>query len=909
MPALREWLRRLWGTLRPHARDREMEEELKLHLDLAGEAMQRRGAAAREAQRTARIAAGGMAQVMEELRDQRGVPWLDELARNVRHAFRLLRRSPAFTVVSLLTLSLGIGATSAIFSLFNQLLLRPLPVLESSRLVNLGAPGPKPGTTTCNQSGDCEQVFSFAMFRDLERVQTVFTGIAAHRSAGANLAFGGQTISGRALLVSGGYFPVLAIQPALGRLLGPGDDSAPGDSPVVVLSHAFWQSHFAGSPNVLNQTMVVNGAPMTIVGVAPAGFEGTTIGPKPHVFVPITLREPVNPFSRNFDNRRSYWVYLFARLKPGVSIQQARTSLNGPYHAILNDLEAGLQKGLSDQTMARFKARTILVQPGSRGQWGGEADATPPLTLLLGVTALVLLIACANIANLLLARSAARAGEISVRVAIGATRRHIVTQLLIESCTLALFGGIGGIAVAHWTLGVIGRFIPAQAADLIEVRLDPVVLIFTAVLAFGTGLLFGLFPAIYCSRIDVAPALKGQSDQQSGARGASRFRTLLATTQIALATLLLVSAGLFTKSLVNISRVELGLKAENVVGFRVSPRLNGYDSSRSRELFERMESELRALPGITSASGSLVQILASSNWGGSVSVEGFTTGPDTDTNSQYNEVGPGYFHTLGIPLVAGREFRESDALDAPKVVIVNQAFVRKFDLGAGAVGKRVGNRDEALDSEIVGVVRDAKYSEVKREIPPQYFRPYRQNKELGALNFYVRTAVNPTQTLSEIPTLVARLDPNLPVEFPTTLVQQVRENMFLDLFVSVLSAAFACLATLLAAIGLYGVLACTVAQRTREIGLRVALGATPRRVRAMILRQVAVMVLVGSTIGLVVAALLGRLAESMLYQLKGSDPGVLVAAGASLALVALGAGFIPAYRASRIDPMRALRYE
>ena len=908
MPTVLEWLRRLWGTLRPHARDREMEAELRLHLDLAGEEMQRRGAAAREAERTARMAAGGVAQVMEELRDQRGVPWLDDLARNVRHAFRLLRRSRAFTVISLLTLALGIGATSAIFSLFNQLLLRPLPVPESNRLVSLGAPGPKPGSSSCNQSGSCEQVFSFAMFRDLERVQTVFTGIAAHRSAAANLAFGGQTISGRELLVSGSYFPVLAIQPALGRLLGPGDDRAPGESPVVVLSHAFWQSHFAGSPSALNQTMLVNGVPMTIVGVAPAGFDGTTLGVKPHVFVPITMREPVNPFSRGFGNRRSYWVYLFARLKPGVSIGQARASLAGPYHAVVNDVEAALQKGLSDQTMTRFRARTILVQPGARGQWGGEAGATPPLTLLLGVTALVLLIACANIANLLLARSAARAGEMAVRVAMGATRRNIVAQMLIESCTLAVLGGIGGLVVAQWTLALIARAVPAQAADLIEVRLDPIVLMFAAALALGTGLLFGLFPALYCSRTDMAPALKGQSDRQSGGRGAARFRTLLATTQIALATMLLVSAGLFTKSLVNITRVHLGMKAENVVGFSVSPKLNGYDSSRSRELFERMENELGALPGVTNASGSLVQILSSSNWGNAVSVEGFTAGPDTDTNSQYNEIGPGYFQTLGIPLVAGREFRESDALDAPKVVIVNQAFARKFNL-SDAVGRRIGNRDEALDSEIVGVVQDAKYSEVKGEIPPQYFRPYRQSKDLGALNFYVRTALNPKQTLSAIPPLVARLDPNLPVEFPTTLVQQVRENMFLDLFVGVLSSAFACLATLLAAIGLYGVLACTVAQRTREIGLRVALGATPRRVRAMILRQVGVMVVIGSPIGLAAAAWLGRLAESMLYQLKGSDPGVLMAAGAALALVSLGAGFIPAYRASRIDPMRALRYE
>jgi predicted permease len=828
---------------------------------------------------------------------------------NIRLAICSLIKTPFVTFVAILSLALGIGATSAIFSLFNQLLLRPLPVPEPTRLVNLGAPGPKPGSNSCSQSGNCDRVFSFSMFRDLERAQTVFTGIAAHRVVGANMAFSGQTLNGEALLVSGSYFPVLGLQPALGRLIGPSDDRAPGESPVVVLSYTFWRDRFGASPNVLDQSMIVNGAPMTIIGVAPAGFDSTTIGVNPKVFVPITLREPVNPYSKGFEDRRSYWAYLFARLKPGVSIEEARTSLNGQYHAIINDVEAALQKAMSDQTMARFRAKPVLVEPGSRGQWGGETDAKPSLLLLLGVTALVLLIACANIANLLLARSAARAAEMSVRVAIGAGRRHLVAQLLTEACTLAVLGGISGLFVARWTLGLISLLVPQQAAALIELRLDPVVLIFAATLTIGTGLLFGLFPAIHSSRPDVVSALKGQAGQLSGARAAARFRALLATAQIALATLLLVSAGLFTKSLFNVSRVDLGLKTDNLIGFGVSPALNGYSSERSRELFERLEDELRALPGVVDASGSSVQILAGNNWGSNVSVEGFDAGPDTDTRSQYNEVGPNYFRTLGIPVLAGREFTRSDALSVPKVVIVNQAFARKFNLGPDVVGKHIGNRNEKLDSEIVGLVQDAKYSEVKREIPPQFFRPYRQDKDLGFLNFYVRTALDPKQLLSSIPPLVARLDPNLPVENLRTMPQQVRENMFLDRFISVLSSAFACLATLLAASGLYGVLAYTVTLRTREIGLRIALGAAPSRVRAMILRQVATMAIIGSAIGLAAAVWLGRLAESMLYQLKGWDPSVLAAAGMALMLVALGAGFLPAYRASRIDPMRALRYE
>jgi predicted permease len=828
---------------------------------------------------------------------------------NVKLALRTLIRTPFVSVVAILSLALGIGATSAIFSLFNQFLLRPLPVTDPSRLVNLGAPGPKPGNNSCNQSGDCQQVFSVPMFRDLARMQTVFTAIAAHRVVQANLAFRGQTLNGSALLVSGGYFGVLGVQPFIGRLIAPVDDGAGGGSPVAVLSYDFWRNYFESDRDVLNRRVTVNGAVMTIVGVAPAGFDGTTLGVRPEVFVPVSLGAPVNPFSGASENRSSYWLYLFARLKPDVSLQQARTALNGQYHAILGEVEAPLQTGMSAQTMTRFRAKPIVVEPGARGQWGGDADAKPLLTLLLGVTALVLLIACANIANLLLARSVGRAAEMSVRVAIGAARRHIVALLLTESCTLAVFGGIAGFFVARWTLSVIASLLPKEAADMIQLRLDPVVLMFAAVLTIGTGLLFGLFPAFHSSRPDLITGMKGQGGQPSGARATSRFRTSLATAQIALATLLLVSAGLFTKSLLNVSRVELGLQADHLFGFAISPSLNGYTPERSRQLFERLEEELRALPGVTDVSGSLVQILASSNWGWDVSVEGFDAGPDTDTNARYNEVGPGYFRTLGIPLMAGREFTRLDGLEAPKIAIVNQAFARKFNLGRDVIGKRIGDRGQKPDIEIVGLVRDAKYSEVKGETPPQFFRPYRQNKGLGSLNFYARTTVDPEQLVSDVPRLVKRLDPNLPVESLSTMTQQVRENLFIDRTLSLLSAAFAGLATLLAAVGVYGVLAFTVAQRTREIGLRIALGVAPARVRAMILRQVATMALIGTALGLAVAASLGRVVESLLYQLKGWDAGVLAAAGAALAAIALSAGFIPAWRASRIDPMQALRSE
>jgi predicted permease len=829
---------------------------------------------------------------------------------NLKLAFRRLFKTPFVTVVAIVSLALGIGATAAIFSLFNEMLLRPLPVPEPDRLVNLAAPGPKPGSQSCGQAGDCEHVFSYPMFRDLQQAQTVFTNIAAHRSFGANLSYRGQTLTGEGAMVSGSYFGVLGIQPAIGRLISSQDDRAVGESRVVVLSHAYWQSRFASDPGVVGQNLIVNGQSLTILGVTPRGFEGTVLGSRPQVYVPITLRGFMNPGFTQFHVRRSYWAYLFARLRPGVSIEQARSSLNAKYRAIINDVEAPLQRGMSDATMKRFRARDVLVAPGARGQSTVENEARVPLTLLLGVTGLVLLIACANIANLLLARAAARAGEMAVRLSIGANRRHLIGQLLVESLLLAVLGGIAGLLVARWTLDLIASLLPAEASSTLQFRLDPTVLLFAAGVTIGTGLLFGLFPAVHSTRADVLSTLKGQTGQPSGARGAARFRTALATAQIALSMALLIGAGLFTKSLLNVSRVSLGINIDNLITFSIAPELNGYAPERSRLLFNRLQEQLATVPGVRSVSASLVPALAGSNWGSDVSVEGFKAGPDTDTNSRFNMIGPDYFRTMGIPILAGREFAASDELKSPKVAIVNEAFAKKFNLGRHAIGKRMGYRGgDKLDTEIVGLVKDAKYSEVKDAVPPLFFMPYRQDDSIGQMSYYVRTSLDPEDFLATVPKVMASLDPNLPVDNLRTMPQQVRDNVFLDRLITTLSTAFACLATLLAAVGLYGVLAYTVAQRTREIGLRMALGAAPSRVRTMVLKQVAVMTVVGGFIGLTAGLWLGPLAESQLYQLKGRDPIVFGGAIAVLTVIALVAGFVPAHRASRVEPMWALRYE
>ncbi len=839
---------------------------------------------------------------------------MENLLQDLRYALRQLRRSPGLSAVVVLTLALGIGANAAIFSLVEQILLRPLPVPQPERLVNLAAPGPKPGALSCGQAGDCTQVFSYPMFRDLEAAQRSFTGIAAHRYFGANLATGEQTLTGDGVLVSGSYFPVLGLRPALGRLLGPEDDRTIGAHPVAVLSHRFWETRLGSDPAVLNRMLIVNGYPLTVIGVAPRGFEGTTLGDQPAVFVPLAMHGVVNPWVTDpwSENRRSYWLYLFGRLRPGVTLEQAEANLNAIYQPIINEIEAPLQEGMSEQVLSQFRAREITLADGRQGQSVVHGMARIPLLLFFGVTGIVLLIACANVANLLLARGASRRREMAIRGSLGAGRSRLVGQLLTESCLLALLGGAASLLVARWTIALMAAYLPPEASGVFDPALHPPVLLFAAAVSLGTGLLFGMFPALHATRMNLVTALKASAGQASGARSAARFRSVLVTAQIALSMALLVSAGLFVQSLLNVHRVELGLRAENVATFDLYPGLIGYELEAARALFARVEEELAAIPGVTGVSTATLAILRGSNWGLDVSLEGVASGPDVDVESQYNQIGTAYFQTLGVPLLAGREFTEGDDRDAPRVAIVNQAFVRKFGLDEReVVGKRmaIGRERGELDIEIVGLVRDASYHHVKEGMPPQFYTPWRQATRVSGLTFYARSATEPAPVLSAIPGAVQRLDPNLPVQNLKSMQQQVRENVFLDRMISTFSAAFAALATLLAAVGLYGIMAYSVAQRTREIGVRMALGAGVGRVRAMILRQVGRVALVGGVIGIAAALALGRAAESLLFGIQGNDPRVVAAGAVTMGVVALVAGYLPARRATRVDPMVALRSE
>jgi predicted permease len=457
-----------------------------------------------------------------------------------KFAFRSLFNTPIVTSIAVLSIALGIGANVAIFSMFNHLLLKPLPVHQPEQLVNLLAPGPRSGAVSCGQPGTCDAIFSYRMFRDLERVQTVFTGIAAHRDFGANIAYRSVSEGGDGALVSGSYFSVLGLAPHLGRLLNADDDREPGSGQVAVLSYEYWRRRFGERADAVGQMLHINGQPMTIVGVAPRGFHGTTLGNRPLMYVPISMREALVPRWKGLENRRSYWAYLFARLKPGVSAEQARAALNPQYRAILTEIDLPLQQGMRQADLAQFRDMQMQLEPGARGQSRVPQEAQQPLTLLFGVTAIVLLICCANVANLLLGRAARRSTEMAVRLSIGAGRKHLIGQLLMESMLLGIMGGLGGLLVARWTLGAMAAIMPGNAAETLGARLDAEMLMFAAGLAIATGLLFGLFPALHSTRPNVIEALKANAGQPSGARAAARFRVTLATAQIALSMALLV---------------------------------------------------------------------------------------------------------------------------------------------------------------------------------------------------------------------------------------------------------------------------------------------------------------------------------------------------------------------------------
>jgi predicted permease len=831
-----------------------------------------------------------------------------DLLSDLNFAFRTFVKSPVFAGVAVLSLALGIGANTAIFTLLDQVLLRQLPVKDPQQLVQLRWQGTHYGSNTGYAA------ISYPMYEDFRDRNQVFSGVICRYALPLSLGLNGRGERLDGELVSGNYFQVLGVQAALGRLIAPDDDRIPDGHPLAVLSYRFWMERFHGDPAVLGQNLLVNGRQLTVIGVSQAGFDGIEVGYSPKIRIPVAMKKAMTPGweEYNLETRRGRWVNVFARLKPEVSITQAKASLQPLFHSILEMEVREKEFAHADAyTKQQFLRSTMDVMPGARGRSSLRREAEAPLWVLMAMVGLVLLIACANVANLLMARATGRQKEIAVRLAMGASRLRLMRQLMAESLLLALAGGAAGLLVAAWTDDLLVRLMSAGNSPLeLSTMPDLRVLIFALAVSCLTGIVFGLLPALQSTRPDLAGTLKESAGAVIG--GHMRLRKSLVVAQVFLSLLLLIGAGLFVRSLRNLDNLNPGFRTHNVVAFSIDPRLNGYSRERTYIFYRQLLDKLRAAPGVESSAFGVVRVLGNDDWESSIAVEGYEPKPGEDMGPYYNAVSPGYCVTLGLKLLAGREFLPSDIGNSHKVGIVNQKWAQKYFKGRNAVGRHFGfggNPGTKTDIEIVGVVEDAKYNNMRDELSAQNFVPFDQAEILTDVTVYVRTQLKPEQMFTAVRGTVHDLDANLPVYGMRTLDEQLDQSLVAERLTAFLATVFGLLATLLAAIGLYGVMAYNVGRRTREIGIRIALGAPSPSVLWLVMREVLVMLGLGVAVALPAAWGLARLVQSQLYGIAPNDPLSMAAATLSITLVAALAGYIPARRATRIDPIRALRYE
>lgn len=900
---------RLRSLFRKDDAENELHEELRFHLqELAGQ-NEARGMTPEQARRAALREMGGVEQIKEECRDMRRVFFIETLLQDVRYGLRQLRRSPGLTAVAVLSLALGIGANTAIFSLMNAVMLRNLPVKNPPQIVLLGS-GREAGST--DDLGETT-LYSWMFYRQLQQKNRAFSSVCAttsllfrslHGAVGASGALEPMNVQ----LVSGTYFSMLGVAPVLGRSFTQADDEPAGGHSIAIASYSWWKRRLGRNPHVLGTTVTIGSTVYTIIGVAPPEFFGTTVGQSPDLWIPLSMEKQVSPGWNGLDDKWFESLYILGRLKPGVSIAQAEANVNL--------LARQIWHGFAGPVLTRDQQRTlnhtrIPLTSAARGLSRLRRQYSTPLLILMILVALVLLIACANIANLLLARSTTRQKEVSLRMAIGAGRGRLIRQMLTESLLLAFIGGALGIAVAAWASEALLAMISTGPQPIpVHVAPDARVLLFTLAVSAATALIFGVIPALRATRIDLAPALKEGRGMASGAsRG--RLAKSLIVAQVGISLVLLVGAGLFLRTLMNLTNLNAGFNKQNVLLFNIDPADVGYKKDyRLISLFQQIEQRVEAQPGVRAASISFFNF-SQGAWDGSVTVPGANPPSGIPNDVLFNVTGPDYFKTMGIPLLAGRIFTEHDTAASAKVAVINEAMAKAYFPGGSPIGRSFtigGTWSSKSSIEVVGVVNNAKYMNLEERHWPAAYFPYTQN-----VQFYndleVRYTGDPGVIISEVRHAVGKVDHRLPIAYQKTLAQQVDASFARQALTARLSAFFGLLAVFLSSIGIYGVMSYTVRRRTSEIGIRMALGARPGRVLRMVMGEVVLLTGIGLAVGVPAALAGGRWVASLLYQLKPADPAVLAAAIAALFVAAVAAGFFPALRASRVDPMTALRHE
>jgi predicted permease len=820
----------------------------------------------------------------------------------------MLRKTPAFTTVAVMTLALGIGANTAIFSLENAVMLKMLPVKDPRELVVVGDPTEVHG----RHMGDPQvNEFSYPLYRDIRDGSSVFTGMLAsgeaHRQRVTGESNGEISSNATGVLVSGNYFSVLGVNALYGRVITPDDDSAPGAHPVLVVSYGFWKNKLGENPSIVGQTLRINNYPFTVIGVAPPGFYGDTVGDAQDFWAPVTMQEQLINGRRWMEDYNASWLHVIARLKPGVTVEKAAANVN----LILQQLVNGpLKAKLEKDDLDNLKADKVPVSAGGGGFSDLRGDFQQPLLLLMVIVALVLVIACVNVANLLLARASSRRKEFAVRVAIGAAPGRIVRQLLTESILLAFAGGALGLLLARWGTDALLKL---SGNNDLEASPDLRVFLFTAAACVLTGVLFGLIPALRSRRVAVALTLKSGSQNGGSANAGWNWGKLLVTGQVAVSLLVLFVAGLLVHSLQNMRNVDLGYNREHLLLISTDPLAAGYNNNaRIGNFANQLAEQISGLPGVRAVTSSKNGLFSGNESADSIKVEGYSSKNDDDLTAAFDEVSPNYFHGVGIPMLLGRDIGLQDTETSPRVAVINETMARFYFGQTNPIGRKFIIDDPGSKGpvEIVGVARDARDHKLKGKVDRRFYVPLSQSMGMiPVVVFVVRTVGNPVAVAEAARKQLKNLDANIPVNNIRSLNELTEKSISDQVLIARLSSFFAALALLLAAIGLYGILSYSVAGRTREIGVRMALGAQRGSVLSMVLREAGRLVLLGIVIGIPAAMLASRLFSSMLFGLKATDPLSMVLVVIVLLAITLLASYIPARRATKVDPMIALRYE